>query len=762
MSFYNTGNPVPSDDPRDLDDNAKHIDEIVNSTFPTFVDRQGTVRRTIAGIEADADAATLRGDLAEPDGAELVGYGQITVEEKLLQAPLTIEEFLPGIVYVEAPYGQVQVNAATPVDDALDAAIAAATAQGRKVQLFEKVYKLTRTSTWPSELNIGGIACGQWIPGANPSIAGGAYLPDMAGSVLLFCGNGVKSQTALGVTDCRTGGGVVANDNIHEPGFDDAYSLTSFYNNDANVTTGAAATPRLFSTGVKLGRAVQGVNCENIRIMSAFKGVEGYQTGELGYGDDWDVGLYLDNASQNTFRNVQVAGYWQIAGRLVRAGVVGGEPGGIAASVEHNIFDACVFQGMAGSEIRGMDSHRLKAVGADFVEILWAANHPFDPVRLGGFFRATTNNLGFNFTGVQMNGANLRLTGVTPTPSGLPLTAGIIPVGMSNGMALFEDRNCIISAMSHTSGFRVTSASMGAFRKNRPSTAFMMSGNTLRGYSAPGSKIALFDDVAIHLHWAIDVIFGPKFEIESANADGLGVGCRIISSPSEGLSTRAANPSGSVLRLEIGTLRNTSDVDYRPVNAANPPRFPLGNGYLLANTMHVKAIHDNIDNGRFIRPGVGQSAGIKDTNGVVAIYYDDATGKARINKPLRLDQNTIFNSGDGQKIDLTGGGLGFRGSPHVFASADGTVALLRITATETRAGVNGGTDLGTSTFHFKDTYSNRYFIGTGNTFQTEGTGSPEGVVAAPVGSTYQRRDGGALTSFYVKEVGSGNTGWVAK
>lgn len=44
-----------------------------------------------------------------------------------------------------------------------------------------------------------------------------------------------------------------------------------------------------------------------------------------------------------------------------------------------------------------------------------------------------------------------------------------------------------------------------------------------------------------------------------------------------------------------------------------------------------------------------------------------------------------------------------------------------------------------------------------------GTGSPEGVHAAPVGSTYARTDGGAGTSQYFKEGGgTGNTGWVAK
>lgn len=44
-----------------------------------------------------------------------------------------------------------------------------------------------------------------------------------------------------------------------------------------------------------------------------------------------------------------------------------------------------------------------------------------------------------------------------------------------------------------------------------------------------------------------------------------------------------------------------------------------------------------------------------------------------------------------------------------------------------------------------------------------GTGSPEGVLAASIGAFYQRADGGAGTSFYVKEADDGaNTGWVAK
>lgn len=43
-----------------------------------------------------------------------------------------------------------------------------------------------------------------------------------------------------------------------------------------------------------------------------------------------------------------------------------------------------------------------------------------------------------------------------------------------------------------------------------------------------------------------------------------------------------------------------------------------------------------------------------------------------------------------------------------------------------------------------------------------GAGSPEGAVAADVGSIYIRTDGGSGTTLYVKESGSEKTGWIAK
>ncbi len=46
-------------------------------------------------------------------------------------------------------------------------------------------------------------------------------------------------------------------------------------------------------------------------------------------------------------------------------------------------------------------------------------------------------------------------------------------------------------------------------------------------------------------------------------------------------------------------------------------------------------------------------------------------------------------------------------------------------------------------------------------FWSTGTGSPEGVVTADIGAVYLRSDGGTSSTMYIKESGTGNTGWVA-
>ena len=67
-------------------------------------------------------------------------------------------------------------------------------------------------------------------------------------------------------------------------------------------------------------------------------------------------------------------------------------------------------------------------------------------------------------------------------------------------------------------------------------------------------------------------------------------------------------------------------------------------------------------------------------------------------------------------------------------------------------------------FSTLDLGGNRIDENTGSTSSIRfGSGSPETVVTAGIGSLFLRTDGGATTTLYVKESGaSTSTGWVAK
>ncbi len=70
--------------------------------------------------------------------------------------------------------------------------------------------------------------------------------------------------------------------------------------------------------------------------------------------------------------------------------------------------------------------------------------------------------------------------------------------------------------------------------------------------------------------------------------------------------------------------------------------------------------------------------------------------------------------------------------------------------------------IGNSSNRYARGYFTQIRIGGGEAIVLSGTGSPEGVIAANIGSMYTRDDGSTGTTLYIKEAGSGNTGWVAK
>lgn len=98
------------------------------------------------------------------------------------------------------------------------------------------------------------------------------------------------------------------------------------------------------------------------------------------------------------------------------------------------------------------------------------------------------------------------------------------------------------------------------------------------------------------------------------------------------------------------------------------------------------------------------------------------------------------------------------------ACASGSASLtnvFRYSAGGIAPSVTNARTLGTSALLWSESWVVRRYY-TSTVFDAFGSGSPEGVVTAGIGSTYRRTNGGAGTSFYVKESGTGNTGWVAK
>ena len=71
--------------------------------------------------------------------------------------------------------------------------------------------------------------------------------------------------------------------------------------------------------------------------------------------------------------------------------------------------------------------------------------------------------------------------------------------------------------------------------------------------------------------------------------------------------------------------------------------------------------------------------------------------------------------------------------------------------------------LGGVSWRWAHVHGARFCTGPGSAVIIQGgNGDPEGVVTASVGSLWLRANGAAGTTFYVKESGTGNTGWVAK
>lgn len=214
------------------------------------------------------------------------------------------------------------------------------------------------------------------------------------------------------------------------------------------------------------------------------------------------------------------------------------------------------------------------------------------------------------------------------------------------------------------------------------------------------------------------------------------------STPLAGTEVLPIVQSGSTVKVSVANLTAGRDVSARDITTTG-------------NTILGDASADTLN--------VGNGDIIKDANGNVGV-----------------GQASPYNNAAFKTLAVGGSKVGFIG---LYNASNVMQATLDTFDNKFRIGTNGTTNpiifqLGgsvTNTLTLDNSLNvtanaGNFIIGTagkgftlpGGITWTSGSGSPEGVVTAPVGSLYSRSDGGLLSSLYVKESGSGNTGWVGK
>jgi hypothetical protein len=162
--------------------------------------------------------------------------------------------------------------------------------------------------------------------------------------------------------------------------------------------------------------------------------------------------------------------------------------------------------------------------------------------------------------------------------------------------------------------------------------------------------------------------------------------------------------------------------------------------------------------------GVLYLNGSKVPSSGTGLVFDGTNFGVGLTPATKLDVSGTIHSTSGLVIgaatDGSTGGFSRSGGDTYFDYA-GTLNV-RSGAASNRLTLTAGGDLTVDSGNLVIGTSNRGVTLPGGITWTSGAGSPEGVVTAPVGSLYSRSDGGLLTSLYVKQSGTGNTGWAGK
>lgn len=188
----------------------------------------------------------------------------------------------------------------------------------------------------------------------------------------------------------------------------------------------------------------------------------------------------------------------------------------------------------------------------------------------------------------------------------------------------------------------------------------------------------------------------------------------------------------------VSSLWNCSNVTVDTLGTSADTLMTFdANAYVSGNIAGTITINGKVSMPAGLTPslqGIGGALGYRTMLEYPSVQgqLDFQDGNASLNNQTTYAQQPVYFSRSGNNLNVySGSNVNFNadqlGINNAAANADGRIA----------------------------------FNTSGVTIRT-GSGSPVGAVAAPVGSLYLRTDGGASTTLYVKESGTGTSGWVAK
>lgn len=609
------------------------------------------------------------------------------------------------------------------------------------------VYRITDVLTVPGGTLITGDGCDSWdLPSSGKPFAMGK------GTTLLFCGTPTTLKYAWGCTDMSLAGGVVANPDTTGPG-DATYAILNYMNTDATGSLPATSKPLRVAVCVE---DANNTSIRNLRIQLNFDGVAGYNdatTSELG--DNYDIGLLTLNSSFVVYEDLQVVGYWRMAGHASIHAKPNGEGLGEAT---YNRARRCYFQGYKGLSIRAVDVFRVTAFTSSTIEVPWTTSNillPADTVLVNG--------RSFTYTSTTQAGDKLTLNGVTPDPT-LYLTVGqeLRTSNPNYGLAGSAYHDCIISGLAHTS--RADPSALGF---PGPGAAYEVSGSPMRDLDFYNCHF--FDgDVVAHLYDCQDIghiacyweAYGRKATV--GGAFGLRA-ARFIVAPiiTQSLATY---PAGECSFVVVDRTSEANAVDFYPLfRDAGITRFTSTTGLCMPR------YYDMNPRGLTTQPFPAKAWNVATT-----IMSTGQPGSEAIravtpdfDEFVRLTPTTfVFGNTANTAAIMT---LQRNSVTVSWYPRSGNIGVLRVngvdaftyTTSYVAPNADTGSSLGTAALRWNNAFVNNVRLGSGGTTETSGTGSPEGVVTGTVGSRYWQENGGAGSRLWWKATGSGNTGWTA-